>query len=408
MDGLNGVVIQPTTGNTNGSTGVNNTGSSVGSINPTAPAVAPTNINPVKINSGSNATQRPSTPSYSYRDYQYVTPGYTYSYDYDYGPREEYSPAGGRNLKLTLTSTGIIDPSTGQFIKTNTFRTTDTVSVKFKILNEEDTATGPWDLQVVMPAADPNDRVKMLTNLSTIPGESSYAGEARFTGIDLSQGTPIVQITADPNNRIGERNESDNSLTVQLGNIQQNNPGYGYPISGGYNYGYPCDQYYNSLCNGVPNSYYNGGYTERNMCYNYTVGYYYCNPTTYTGYNYGNPNLKIHSIEIGRMIGSSFYQTTTFSYGERVIVRARIQNDGGYYSNQWAARLTTNNLGTGYRDFNSGYQSPIQANGDQIVYFELSDLIRGNHTFTVYADSQNNVSEVNENDNTQSATIYVN
>lgn len=334
-------------------------------IAPTAPVVKP---RPTKVNT--TTVRTPTYTKYSYTNY----PTYTYG-----EPAEEYSAPGGRNLKLTLTSVGIIN-SSGQFVRTNTFRTTDTVSVRFKILNEEDSPTGSWNMRVIMPAMEFNDRVKVLNNLSSIPGESSYTAEARFTGIDLSQGNPVVSIQADPENMIAERNESDNNLSIELRNVQTV-----------YIHQTPLNDY--------PN----------NNCY-YSNGYQVCPSTGYpVGYNYnnGNPNLYITSVEVGRMSGGNFYQTSSLSYGERVAIRVRVRNTGGYFGNSWTTRLSFNGQYSGYRELFST-NGPIQSGGDQVVYFEINDLVRGNHSLNVVVDTNNNVNETNEGDNTQYANLYIN
>jgi CARDB len=400
-DGLNGVVIQP---------------------NPTTTTYAtPT---PTRINTGSSAptpTHTAPAPQYSYATYPSYNP-------YANQPASEYSPAGGKNIKLTYTSIGIIDPVTNQYIPTNSFKTTDTISLRFKILNEEDSPTGAWNMRVTMPAAAVTDRVKILNNLSSIPGESSYTAEARFTGVDLSQGTPTIHVVADPENRIAERNESDNTLTVQMLNVQTpytyTNPGYIY--NNGYTY---TDPYNNNYTNGNQqcytdaygqymcyNSGYNNGYNNGNgyysgssdQCYSRVYGYYNCGTTNNNNSYYTSPNLTISSIETGRMINGSFYQTTTIPYNEAVTIRVRVRNDGGNFGSQWMARLAVTNQASGYRELNSSYQSPLQAGGEQTIYFEAANLIQGNQTFTVTIDAQNSVSEVNENDNTKSVTIYIN
>lgn len=389
--GLNGVVIQPTSVNTT----TNNTGSDTPiptQINqPTTPQTSTTypgynDLTPTKTNTA------PET--------RYVYPTYT-RYYVPVVPTK-------KNLKLTLSSVGVIN-SNGQYVVTNSFSSTDTVSVKFKIINEEGAATGPWSMRVTMPAAGYDDRVKYLTNLSSIPGESSYTAEARFTGIDMSQGNPTVYVQADPENAINESNENDNSLSVPLTLVHtpyyQNYPynnTYNCYISNGYyvcpnNAGYNYYNYYNY-------DYYNNHYGQ---CYSATYGYYTCNNSN-TGYNSTSPNLTISTVETGRMIGGSFYQTTTIPYGERVTLRALVRNTGGYYNNSWSTRLGINNQGSGYRELNSGYQSPIPAGGETYVYFDVDNLIRGNQTFTIQADATNNVSEVDENDNSKTINIYVN
>lgn len=381
-DGLNGVILQPTP---------------VVTATPTPTQVnQPTTPTPTP-------TYQPTTPTRTETRYVYPT---TYTrYYYPVQPTK-------KNLKLTLSSIGIINTN-GQYVVTNSFNSNDTVSVRFKIINEEGAPTGPWSMRVTMPAAEYNDRVKVLTNLSTIPGESSYTAEARFTGVDMSQGSPTVYIQADPENQISESNENDNTLSVRLPIVQTYYPTPVYPSYPYYNNGNNCyisNGYYVCPNNYNNNYYYNDDYYNNHygQCYSAAYGYYTCNNSNNSGGYTGNPNLTISTVETGRLINGSFYQATTIPYGERVTVRALVRNTGGYFNGSWIARLGINNQGTGYREQNSGYQPPIQAGGEVYVYFDIDNLIRGNQTFTIQADAQNNVSEVNENDNSKTVNIYIN
>lgn len=382
-EGLNGVVIQPTPN----------------PINPTTGTASSTPI-PTQINQP--VAQPTAVPSYP--TYQPTTPTQTATqYTRYYYPAQPTK----KNLKLTLSSMGIIN-SNGQYVVTNSFNSNDTVSVRFKIINEEGAPTGTYSLRVTMPALEYNDRVKVLTGLTSIPGQSSYTAEARFTGLDMSQGNPTVYIQADPENYVSESNENDNAITVRLPIVQTYYPTPVYPSYPYYNNNntncYISNGYY--ICpNNSSNDYYNNHYGQ---CYSASYGYYNCLNSNNSGSSASSPNLVVSTIETGRMIGGNFYQTTTIPYGERVTVRALVRNTGGYFSSSWATRLGISNQGTGYREQNSGYQSPIQPGSESYVYFDIDNLIRGNQTFTVQADAQNNVSEVDESDNTKVVNIYIN
>lgn len=395
-NGLNGVVIQP-----ENTTASNSTGGSTGNTVTNTTTVTPNKVNTTTSKTASKTSNPTDLENVRYiydTDFaSYALPkNTTTSYGtYSYIPR---TVSTAKNIKLTLTSVGIID-SYGQFVQTNTFNVNDTVSVKFKILNEEAGSTGTWNLRVTMPAIDVNDRVKNMTNLSSIPGESSYVAEARFTGIDLSRGTPVVQIYADPENSVRETNESDNILSVELRNVRNN-------YSNNYDSSCYTDSYGNRYCNNY-NGYNNNYYQNQNQCYSHIYGWYNCGGSYNYDYNNGNANLMISSVEVGRMVGGSFYQSTSIPYGERVAVRVTVRNTGGYFNNSWTTRLGVQNIGTGYREFSST-NGPIQSGGEQIVYFELTDLIRGNQTLDIRLDANNNVYESNESDNTRTVGVYIN
>jgi hypothetical protein len=302
----------------------------------------------------------------------------------------QYVLSGRKNLNITFTSIGVF--RNGQYVQTNAFQTTDSVSMKFTIINNEDTPTGTWGMRVEMPAALGGDKVKVLNNLASIQGKSAYTGEVRFDGIDLSQGTPVIRIYLDIYNEVAESNEGDNTLAIEMRNVINNNY-YNNNYYNYNNYGYGSDINYTHNC-------FNGTY------------YYNCNDTSW--YNNGNngnnntqPNLYIPSIELGRLVNGSFVAQTTFTYGDIIVVRARVRNSGGYMNNSWSTRLNIFDTNNYSRDISTGSQSPLSSNGETTVTYELTNLTRGNNRLIFYVDSQNNISESNEGDNSIERNIQV-
>lgn len=309
--GLNGVITQPNTATTTG-------GDIVILEKPTTP----------------------KTPTYTAPVYH--APTYTY---------QPVTYSGRKNISVQTTSIGIIDES-GRFIATNTFRSTDTVSIRFAVLNTEDTPTGPWSMQVDMPALDVADRGKLISNIASIPGGSSNTVEARFDGINLSNGTPVVRIYTDVNNQVAETNENDNTLSITLNNVQSDG------------------------------NYYGGGT--------------------------GAANLNIVSIQAGRKYGTTFSPTSSFNAGESVTLKVVIRNTGGTYSTTWSTRGWFSGSENGYREFTTNGEQPIRAGGEQTMYYTIDNVGRGSNTFNITVDSLNNISESNEGDNTSSVTTYSN
>lgn len=325
-----------------------------------------------------DSTSKTSTTSEKVPYYPTTRSNNTRSYT-TYRTYTNYIPTpirtGGKNLKVTFSSIGIIQ--NGNFVSTNTFNTSNTVSMRFMVLNEEDTETGPWAMRVEMPAALGADKVKVLTNLASIPGESSYTGEVRFDGIDLSQGSPVIRIYLDIYNQVAETNENDNTLALELRNVTNNTT-------------YINNNSYNNCFNGV--YYYN--------CNNYDSGWN-------TGNSGTTPNLYITSLEIGKYINGTFYAQTTFNYGERVVVRARVRNNGGYFNNSWLTRLNIYDANNFSRDISTGTESPLSSNTESTITYEVDNLTRGSNRLTFYLDTSNNVYESNENDNNSQITIQV-
>lgn len=278
-------------------------------------------------------TQKPQTIKQTYTTYQPVT----------------YS--GRKNLSVVLARIGIIDKNTGTFIQTNSFKSTDTVSVQATIVNNEDTPTGPWSVRVEMPAQNTADQIRQVANAASIPGQGYTNIEARFDGINLSNGTPVVRIYVDTNNQVSETNENDNVLSVPLTNVQSNGNG------------------------------------------------------SYTG---GSTNLRTYTLETGRMYGTVFSPTTSFNFGEKITVRARIQNTGASFTNTWSTRLVMTSSNTASREFNTANEQPIRSGDESIFYYTVDNLTRGSQTFTLTVDSQYSIAETNEGDNITSTSAYIN
>lgn len=280
---------------------------------------------------------------------------------------------GLKNIKSTLIAVGIIDRYSGQFVATNSFNTNDTVSVKYKISNDQDTATGPFSMRVEMPALYSNDQVKYINNIN-IPGRSSYDVEARFDGIN-TYNNAVVRIYTDTNNQVSETNESDNNLFVTLNNVL-----------GGNN---------NNNC------------TYYNNCYPYNDCTYY---NTNCNNNYGTANLTIASVQTGKFINGIFYAQNNFNYGDIITIKLRVRNTGGSFTNTWSTRTTYyDNNGTGnFREKVTTGERYLGANEETTLTYSIENINRGNTTFNINIDSNNNIYETNEGDNSTSVGVFVN
>lgn len=338
--GLNGVITQ-------------NLGNLV--INEPKPTVTNTSNTvktPTKVVYVEKPVYYPQTTSYP----TYVTPRLT----------------GFKNIKSTLIAVGIIDRYSGQFVATNSFNTSDTVSVKYKISNDQDTATGPFSMRVEMPALNANDQIKYINNIN-IPGRSSYDVEARFDGIN-TYNNAVVRIYTDTNNQVIEIDESDNNLFVTLNNVL-----------GGGNY---------NNC-----TYYNNCYTypPNNNCY----------PPYNTNCNYYSaPNLTIASVQTGKFINGIFYAQNNFNYGDAVTIKLRVRNTGGSFTNTWSTRTTYYDNNGSFREKVTTGERYLATNEETTLTYTIENITRGNTTFNINIDSNNNVYETNEGDNGTSINIY--
>ena len=305
-----------------------------------------------------------------------------------YPTQPNYTYSGLKNIKVNLVAVGIIDRYSGQFVSTNSYTSDDTIVVKYRISNDQDTSTGPFSMRVDMPALGYNDRTKNIDNIN-IPGRSSYNVEARFNGLDTNT-TPVVRIYTDINGSVAETNENDNTLSVSLGNVVNNNNNNNNNCS-----------YYNNCNNNNNNNYNNcNQYNQNNTeCYDYCARYG-------CGNNYGTPNLSISSIQTGKFINGVFNAQTNFNAGDTVTIKLRVKNTGGSFSNTWSTRTTYYDSNGSFREKTTTGERYLGANEETTLTYNIDSISRGNTTFNINIDSNNNVSETNEGDNAGTVSIY--
>jgi len=136
---------------------------------------------------------------------------------------------GKPDLEVTLIGTGIIDPSTKQFVQTNYAGFNDEIAIKFQVKNIGTNVSGAWKLRINTPSRTtpyydsanqtsikPGDRIVFTTSFNS----------PESAGINTSY------ITADPLNEVDESSESNNSLIVPI-----KIDGTYYNYNNNYNYG---------------------------------------------------------------------------------------------------------------------------------------------------------------------------
>ncbi len=288
-----------------------------------------------------STSTRPSTsPSTSRPSTSYTRPTQTPS-----RPSTSYV-VGGSDLVVTVLEKGIINPANGLFIPTNSFTTSDTVVVKFKVENRGTGVTGPWSLKVTMPSLNAADQVRDIPTIGSLPAGSAIEGQAIFDR-PRSDNNPTVVITADPSGRVAELNETNNTATVSL------------YVSGS-------------------NS--NGG-----------TGTY-------------QPDLTIRNVQTGTMYGSQFVAGTTIQGAAKVAVRFEVANLGNNPSGSWYFRGELSDNPS--RIYNSGAEASIAGNTSVIYVIEFDNVRYGSNTISLSLDPNNYIYESNESNNSASVSFY--
>lgn len=192
---------------------------------------------------------------------------------------------GNSDIAVEVTSVGIIDNNTGNYVATNSFTNEDMVVIKFKIENRGQYATGIWSARVNIPTSDAN-QVKYLNNNKSLPAGTAITGEARFNNANI--GNQTFSVSVDTTQSTKDTNRNNNNIVINL-NVSQKyysnpNPYYQYD---NFNYSYPNYNY--------PNQYYYNNYN-----YGYGSGY---NNQYWYGSNYPIYNCGPYDIYTGQYIG---------------------------------------------------------------------------------------------------------
>lgn len=258
-----------------------------------------------------------------------------------------YRTVGPSDMAVIITAQGIISKTTGQFVQTNNFTTDDMVVIKFKIENRGLYATGPWSARVDMPSNDAADKVRTLGPINSLYAGSAITGEARFD--NPIAGNQVVTINVDTAMGTQDGNRSNNIATAPIYTTGAN---YG----GTYNPGGAADLQLTILQTGTVDAY-------------------------------------------GQFIANSYPRI-----GQKVAVRFQVTNVGGTTVPAWAWRAdlsgsTYNTYTTAEAALAPGQSSRIIVGFDTINY--------GASTMTITADSNNQIYEANESNNTGAITVNV-
>ncbi len=135
---------------------------------------------------------------------------------------------GPADLSVQILAVGVIDPVTGAFIQRPPMNPNEIAAVKFDIGNRGGTATGVWYFNVQLPT-NPSYLYQSPAQMSLAPG-SHIENILRFRPMSAGGGT--VNVYVDPQNMVGESNESNNTVSQWVTAQQWS----GYPYQAPYVY----------------------------------------------------------------------------------------------------------------------------------------------------------------------------
>jgi CARDB len=273
------------------------------------------------------------------------------------------------DLAVSILSRGIISKTTGQYIETNNFTTSDTVSLKFKVENRGLCNTGSWNFKAEMPSNNATDQVRTVSNAGAIPAGRAVTGQANFDS-PRSGSSNVVFTVTDNSGRDG--NTSNNTATSAL---VVTNSGTG---TGGNN----------------------GGVITSGD---------------------GRADLSVRILQTGilsynnQFVPASTINGTNGAFGgnfrtnDRVAVQFEITNQGRSASGMWNFRAELTGNGYPAKNYeNPQYESSIPAGGRAVYTIAFDNIQIGSNTITIFLDHLNQVNEFNEGNNIGSVGFNVN
>ncbi len=264
----------------------------------------------------------------------------------------------GSDIAVSIISKGIINKTTGQFIETNNFSTSDTVAVKFKVENRGTCATGLWNLRVQMPSTNSADQIREFKNNQSIPAGLAITGQANFDSATTNN--PVFTITAANS---GDVNSSNDTASVGLVVINSGTGGTGY------------------------------------------------SDVVVTGD--GRADLAVRILQVGVLgynnVFTPYSNTSSFRTADKVAVRFEVINQGKTASGAWTFRTELTDAPNPNKQYQNPQNEASIASGAKATFTIGFDNIRqGNNSLTIFTDSLNQVNEFDENNNIGVASFFVN
>ncbi len=265
----------------------------------------------------------------------------------NYTPANSTAVVGTPDIAVTIISRGILDHTTGQYIETNNFTTSDTVVVKFKIENRGNGPTGMWNLRVTMPSTNSVDQSRAVNGNGSMPAGTAIVGQVVFDRPAYGNNS-LVTVAVELTQK-GEIDTSNNIASTILS-------------VGGTNTGYP-------------------------------------------GNTGTQADLSGSIIQVGILDNANnFIPTNSFHTYDRVAIKFKVNNTGSNSTGAWNFRADINgNVPQSY----TSNEGSIAGNTSLTYIIGFSNLQIGYNTVNIYLDNGNYVYESNEGNNTISTSFNV-
>jgi hypothetical protein len=217
-------------------------------------------------------------------------------------------------------------------------------TLAFDVYNVGTQTSGSWNFSYT-DAENPSRVIQSPYQSSLAPGQGLLT-TVNFDG--QSNNSQLINIAIDPYNSISESNESNNTAYVNIHADKNSN-------SNNYN-------------------------------------------------SNDNADLVIDSIEVGRMSGSRFVRDNQIDNNDTAAVRFVVINEGGESTGTWKYEITNT---PNDDDYTSGRQSTLRPGEETTIVAEFDGIDSGIYNMKIKIDSNDDVDEERENNNTETKKLEV-
>lgn len=145
-------------------------------------------------------------------------------------PRSTPVPATPADLAVRIIAVGVIDPQSGAFVNRPPVSSSDIAAVQFDVANIGGTRTGSWYFTAQLPT---KDGYAYQSPLQPSMGAGSHTVYTLKFNRAVNGG--VFTVTVDPQNRVQEANESNNSAQTRVDGVANQGAAAGsYPSGGTY------------------------------------------------------------------------------------------------------------------------------------------------------------------------------
>ncbi len=293
---------------------------------------------------GSSVTSTTVTNKPSTAQPQSVDAGF--GIKYTSGGTDTYTPTTSTNTNTSYSSVKSKDLKITEIYKLN-----DQSGFVIHVYNLGNTPSGTWEFSYT-DAQNPSKTLISPVQAS-LAGGQGLAVTVRFGG--QSNSNQLISVYIDPYNFISESSESNNSASVTITGDRNGNSNSG-------------DNSYDSN---------------------------------------DDADLVITRMEVGKMSGSRFIEDDEIDSDDTAAVRFVVKNQGGESTGSWKFEITNLPYDSSDDSYESKSYSSLKPGQSLEVVAEFDGIDDGDYTLRLEVDSEDDVDEENERNNTQSESIEV-